>query len=78
MRSGLLILDFKEGKLWDPGKQEEGWMFHRFQLLGMNDDLWDRVYGFGSDKPLGNRHNILDFFRTISMIMFLKDAKICH
>ena len=46
--SGLLILDFKEGKLQDSGKQEEGNMFHELHFLGMIDDLCDRVCGVGS------------------------------
>ena len=27
------------------GKQEEGKTFHKLQVLGMNDDLWDKVGG---------------------------------
>ena len=29
-------------------KQEEGKTFHKLHVLGMNDDLWDRVYELGS------------------------------
>ena len=43
IRSSLLILDLKDGKLQDSGKQEEGKTFHKLHVLGMNDDLWDRV-----------------------------------
>ena len=39
MRSGLLILDLKESKLLDSGK-EEGKKFHRLQVFEMNGDLW--------------------------------------
>ena len=39
MRSSLLILDLKDGKLQDSGKQEEGKTFHTLHVLGMNDDL---------------------------------------
>ena len=42
-RSLLLILDLKDGKLRDSGKQEEGKTFHKLHVLGMNDDLWDRI-----------------------------------
>ena len=28
----------------DSGKQEEDKTFHKLHVLGMNDDLWDRVY----------------------------------
>ena len=34
IRSSLLILDLKEGKLLDSGKQEEGKTFHKFNVLG--------------------------------------------
>ena len=42
IRSSLLILDLKEGKLYDLGK-EEGKTCHELPVLRMNDDLWDRV-----------------------------------
>ena len=35
IRSSLLILDLKDGKLWDSGKQEEGKTFHKLQALGV-------------------------------------------
>ena len=47
IRSSLLILDLKDGKLLDSGKQE-GKTFHKLHVLGMNDDFWDRVRGLGS------------------------------
>ena len=28
--------------------KEESKMFHKLHVLGMNDDLWDRVHGYGS------------------------------
>ena len=36
MRSNLLILDSKDGKLQDSGKQEEGTTFHKLHVLEMN------------------------------------------
>ena len=39
IKSSLLILDLKEGKLYDSGKAKEGKTFQRLQVLGMNDDL---------------------------------------
>ena len=39
IRSSLLILDLKDGKLQDSGKQEEGKTFHKLHVIGMNDDL---------------------------------------
>ena len=39
IRSSLLILDLKDGKLYDSGKKEEGKKFHKLHVLGMNDDL---------------------------------------
>ena len=53
IRSSLLILDLKDGKLQDSGKQEEGKTFHKLHVLGMNDDLWDRVHGLGSETWKG-------------------------
>ena len=41
IRSSLLIVDLKDGKLYDSGKQEGGKMFHKLHALGMNNDLWD-------------------------------------
>ena len=35
IRSSLLILDLKDGKLQDSGKQEEGKTFHKLHVLGM-------------------------------------------
>ena len=39
IRPSLLILDLKDGKLYDSGKQEEGKTLHKLHVLGMNDDL---------------------------------------
>ena len=41
IRSSLLILDLKDGKLQDAGMQEGGKIFHQLHVLGMNGDLWD-------------------------------------
>ena len=41
------MLDLRDGKLWDSGKQEEGKTFHKLHVLGMNDDLWDKFRGVG-------------------------------
>ena len=41
IRSSLLILDSKDGKLSDSGKQKGGKTFHKLHVLGMNDDLSD-------------------------------------
>ena len=30
-------------------KQEEGKTFHKLHVQGMNEDLWDRAHGLGSD-----------------------------
>ena len=45
--------DLKDGKLQDSGKQEEGKTFHKLPVLGMNDDLWDRVRGLSSETWKG-------------------------
>ena len=41
VRSSLLILDLKNGKLQDSGKEEEGKTCHELNTLCMNDDFWD-------------------------------------
>ena len=48
MRSSLLILDLKEGKLQGWGKGEDK-TFNKLQVFGMNDTLWDKVRGLGSE-----------------------------
>ena len=53
IRSSLLILDLKDSKLQNSGKQEEGKTFHKLYVLGMNDDLWDRLHGLGSETWRG-------------------------
>ena len=42
----------KDGRLYDSGKQE-GKRFHKLHFPGMNDDLWDRVRGLGSETWKG-------------------------
>ena len=49
IKSSLLILDLKDGKLSDSGKQEEDKTFHKLHVLVMNDDFLDRVCGLGSE-----------------------------
>ena len=52
IRSSLLILDLKDGKWHDSAKQEHK-TFHKLHVLGINDDLWDRVRGLGSETWKG-------------------------
>ena len=52
IRSSLLILDLKDGNLYDSGKQG-GKTFHKLHVLRMNDDLWDRVHGLGIETWKG-------------------------
>ena len=53
IRSRLFILDLKDGKLQDLGKQEGGKTFHKLHVLGMKDNLWDRIRGMGSETWKG-------------------------
>ena len=48
IRSSLFILDLKDGKLQDSGKQEQGKTLHKLHVLGVNGGVWDRLCGFGS------------------------------
>ena len=41
----FIDLRFRAGKLKASGKQEGGKTFHLLHVLGMNDDLWDKVRG---------------------------------
>ena len=43
------MLDLKTDKLCHSGKEDEGKMLHVLQVLGMNEDLWDRVRGLCSE-----------------------------
>ena len=53
IRSSLLILDLKAGRMKDSGKQEEGKTFHKLHVLGMNEDWWDIVCAVGSETWKG-------------------------
>ena len=48
MRSSLLMLDLKQGKLQDSEKEMEGKVFQSWQVLGMKGDVWERVRGLVS------------------------------
>ena len=41
------MLDLKTDKLYDSGGKDEGKTLNDLQVLGMNEDLWDRVRGLG-------------------------------
>ena len=43
IRSSLLILDLKDGKLQDLGRVKEDKTFHKLHVLGVNDDSWTCV-----------------------------------
>ena len=43
------MFNFKDGKLYESGKQEEGKTFHKLQIPGKKLDLWDKVRGLGSE-----------------------------
>ena len=43
-------LRFERRRLLDSGKREEGKTLHKLHVLGMNDDLWGRVYRLGSES----------------------------
>ena len=44
----FIDLGFERWQVVNSGKQEEGKTFHKLHVLGINDDLWDRVRGLGS------------------------------
>ena len=43
------MLGLKTDMLYDSGKEDESKMIHLLQVLGMNEDLWKRVRGLGSE-----------------------------
>ena len=43
------MLDLKTDQFYDSGKEDEGEMFNVLQVLGMNEDLWDKVSGLSSE-----------------------------
>ena len=45
----FIDLRFERWQVGNSGKQEESKTFHRLHVLGMNDDLWDRVRGLASE-----------------------------
>ena len=49
----FIALRLNDGKLQDSGKQGEGKTFHKLHVLGMNDDLWDKVRELGSETWKG-------------------------
>ena len=49
IRSSLLILYLKDGQLQHSRKEDGGKMFHKLHVIGMNDDLWDKVCRLGSE-----------------------------
>ena len=52
IRSSLLILDLKDGKLQHLGKQEGSKTFHKMLVLGMNDDLSYKVKIYITDGDI--------------------------
>ena len=42
------MLDLKQVKLQDSGKEVEGKAFYSRHVLAMKDNLWERVFGLGS------------------------------
>ena len=45
----FIDLRFERWHIEDSGKQEEGKMFRKMHVLGVNDDLWDTVRRSGSE-----------------------------
>ena len=48
----FIDLRFERVEIVGFGK-EEGKMFHRLHVLGINDDWWDKVHGVGSETWKG-------------------------
>ena len=49
----FIDLRFERGSVVGSGKQEEGKTFHKLHVLGMNEDLWDKVRGLCSESLKG-------------------------
>ena len=49
----FIDLRFERWQAVSSGKQEEGKIFYKLHVLGMNDDLWDRVFDVGHETWKG-------------------------
>ena len=88
--SSLLILDLNNGKLLDAEKQEEGKKFHELHVLGVNDDMWNKVRELGSknwrvrmsrtssgsNTPQRNNNYIADLLRAMPVKANIKYVRI--
>ena len=45
----FIDLRLKDGKFSDSGQQEEDKTFHKWHVLGMNGDLWDKIRRLGGE-----------------------------
>ena len=61
------MLDLKIDKLYDPGNEDEGTTFHSSQVLGVNEDLWDKVRGIGSETCKGVRGQSFWWYEHVSL-----------
>ena len=43
------MLDLKAAKFYYSGREEESKTFYVLQVLGIKEDLWDRVCGLGNE-----------------------------
>ena len=80
-----MILDLKEGKFWNPLKEEEGKMCHELLVLEINCDLWGKFDGLGSEilkgwfgTPQRNWDNIPDLLIAMPVKASVNDGKISH
>ena len=56
MRGGsdqVFYLKYERWQIIGFGKEEEGKTFYKLHVLWMNDDLWNRVRGIGSEAWKG-------------------------
>ena len=71
------MLDLKTDKLYDSEKEDEGKTFHVLQVLLMNEDLWDRLRGLGSETLKGCEWVELWKFGHVSLLSIKNSMKDC-
>ena len=60
----FIYLRFERWQVVGFRKQEGGKTFHKLHVLGINDDLWDKIRGLGSEIWKGCEWNCVNGFSS--------------